>query len=190
VHYFQNSGKAGAPILGRLVALHLLRLDPKAARQALLRHSRRYACSDQGFGQILDAFENHSFAPAGVEPLGGFNLLSQFLDLTPSRLTLGLPQSSADVRRARLTGQLGECVLKPLKPLLLRRVSLHNWRAESGFLASSICSRLRSTVKARISIWFGSTTSLIAPQAPVSTSLPETVLVDPHYLRSHRITTS
>jgi hypothetical protein len=134
VHHFQNAGKAGAPILGRLVALHLLRLDPKAARQALLRHSRRYACSDQGFGQILDAFENHSFAPAGVEPLVGFNLLSQFLDLTPSRLALGIPQSSADVRRARLTGQLGDCVLKPQKPLLLRRASLHNWRAESGFL--------------------------------------------------------
>jgi hypothetical protein len=32
LHYFQNAGEAGAPILGRFIALHLLRLDPKTAR--------------------------------------------------------------------------------------------------------------------------------------------------------------
>src|SRR5579863_9542879 len=69
LHHFQNPGKAGAPVFCRLVALHLLWLDPKASRQALVRHSRRYACSDQGSGQICDAFENHSLAAACVEPL-------------------------------------------------------------------------------------------------------------------------
>ena len=32
LHDFQNACEAGALVLGRLIALHLLRLDPKAAR--------------------------------------------------------------------------------------------------------------------------------------------------------------
>src|ERR1019366_6549232 len=113
LHDLQNACEAGALVLGRLLALHLLRLDPRAAREALLRHSRRYACADQGFGQILDGLKNHFFAPARVEPLVGFNLFSQFLHLAPGRLALGLPQSCPDVRGARLTGHLSDCVLKP-----------------------------------------------------------------------------
>ena len=54
LHDLQNAGEACALVLGRLIALYLLRLDPKAPRQGLLRHSRRYACADQGFGQIFD----------------------------------------------------------------------------------------------------------------------------------------
>src|SRR5664279_192599 len=113
VYYFQNACEAGTLVLGCLVALHLLRLDPKAAREALLRHSRRYACADQSFGQILDGFKKHFFALARVESLVGRNLLSQFLHLTKGRLALGFPQSRADVRGTILTGQLGDCVLKP-----------------------------------------------------------------------------
>ena len=76
LHNFQNAGEAGTLVLGRLIALHLLRFDPKAARQARLSHSRRYARADQGFRQIRNSFKNYVFTPARVEPLVGFNLLS------------------------------------------------------------------------------------------------------------------
>jgi hypothetical protein len=65
-----------------------LRLDPKAARQALLRQSRRYAGADRGLGQIVDGFKDHFSAPARVEALVGFNLLPQFLHLASGRLAL------------------------------------------------------------------------------------------------------
>src|SRR5437016_407182 len=53
------------------------------------------------------------------------------------------------------------------------RISPQHWRASRDSWASLICSRLRNTVKARISISFGSTSCLHAPSAQVSASQPE-----------------
>src|SRR5207247_3879517 len=55
------------------------------------------------------------------------------------------------------------------------RISLQSWRESRVSWVSSICLKSRSTVKVRISIWFGSTTCLLAPSAQVSTGLPEEV---------------
>jgi len=55
------------------------------------------------------------------------------------------------------------------------RISLQSWLANRVSLVSSICSRLRSMVRVKISIWFGSTTCLHALSGPVNASLPEEV---------------
>src|SRR5439155_21461289 len=86
-----------------------------------------------------------------------------FLDLAPSRLALGLPQSWADVRRARLTGQLGNCILKA-PDLCLRDSVLLFVLDHFRLLLSSLIARIPFGSPLTLFIWKKSTNAL--PVAP------------------------
>ena len=74
---------------------------------------------------------------------------------------------------ARYRMEEGAIEVDSIKPIGFPDVTPELAR-ESGFLGViAICSRLRSTVRVKISIWFGSTTCLHVLSGQVNASLPE-----------------
>src|SRR5258707_12356703 len=110
--HLSNPREAGALILGRLVALDLLGLQPYPISQAFLRHSRCDAGADQRLRQVLHGFKDEFFALAHLEAVVGVDLLLQFPQLALRSIALGLTDPGRDVRRAFLPGEIGQGFLQ------------------------------------------------------------------------------